>query len=124
MTPNKVSVRWVDTARSTFTKEARRLQNRALRGDTAVVRLGQLVFFCANQDAWMLDPEDGLARCLAHEGRKLPTGISETATQFGVEWTADYSIEGTVFIVRERETGAVRSIIGYPTQEIQSPMVS
>lgn len=69
----------------------------------------------------MLDPEDGLARCLACEGRKLPTGISETKTQFGIEWTADYSIEEAVFIVRERETGTVRSIIGYPTREIQSP---
>lgn len=48
MTPNKVSVRLVDTARSTFTKEARHLQNRALKGDTAVVRLGPLIFFCAN----------------------------------------------------------------------------
>lgn len=123
MTPEKVKVQMVDPHRSTFSKEARRIANRALRGDTSVVRLGPLIFFCANRDAWMLDPLDSFARCLMREGRTFSTGILETKTQFSVEWNADYTIEGEVFTVSERETGQVRSIIGYPTREIQSPML-
>lgn len=124
MKPNKVETRMVDFTRTAFTKEARYIQERAAEGYTKVVRLGPIIFFCANHDAWMLDPEDGFARCLMREGQKLPTGISETKRQFKVEWNADYMVEGDVFTVSERETGTVRSIIGYPTREIQSPMFS
>ncbi len=101
-----------------FTKEAKRIQKCARRGDARVVRLGPLIFFCGNQDAWMLDPEDHFARCLMRDGEELPLGIMEGRTQFRVEWNADYQIDGEVFTVCER-TGSVRSIIGYPTELIE-----
>ena len=66
----------------------------------------------------MLDPQDGLARCLARSGDALPTGIVETAHEFGIEWNATYYIEGDAFVVIER-AGRVRTIIGYPVTEIR-----
>ena len=83
-----------------------------------MVKLGPIIFFCANGDAWMLDPEDHFARCLMRAGEKLPLGIIENRKQFLVEWNADYQIEGEVFTVAER-SGSVRSIIGYPTRVIE-----
>ena len=122
MTSQHTELRVVDTRRNTFAKEARDIQERALEGCTKVVRLGPLIFFCANQDAWMLDPNDRLARCLMREGQKLPVGILETKTQFTIEWNAAYTIADEVFTVAERGTGQVRRIVGYPTREIEAPM--
>jgi len=45
--------------------------------------LGQLVFFSTETgDAWLLDPEDRMALCLAKEGSRLPVQIVETATRY------------------------------------------
>jgi len=67
----------------------------ARRGSVHIVSLGPLVFFSTRSgDAWMLDPEDALARPLARGGEALPAGILETATKFAVEWTHSYAIEG------------------------------
>lgn len=111
-------IRVVGPAESNFTKEARRIQKCALRGDTRVVRLDPIIFFCANRDAWMLDPEDHFARCLMRDGETLPLGIIENRKQFSIEWNADYQIEGDIFTVMER-SGSVRSIIGYPTHLLE-----
>ncbi len=112
------NVRVVGPEKASFTKEARRIQKCALRGDSRVVKLGPIIFFCANGDAWMLDPEDHFARCLMRDGEKLPLGIIENREQFHVEWNADYQIQGEVFTVAEG-TGSVRSIIGYLTRVIE-----
>src|SRR5208282_4102345 len=113
MFPEETDVRVVPPGKSNYVKEARRIQKCALRGDTRVVKLGPIIFFCANGDAWMLDPEDHFARCLMRDGEMLPHGITETREQFQVEWNADYQIDGEVFTVAVRN-GAIRSIIGYP----------
>ena len=65
----------------------------------------------------MLDPADGLALCLARSGDPQPFTITETSTTIGIEWNANYRIEGAVFSVVER-SGQVKSILGYPTREI------
>ncbi len=87
--------------------------------ETHIVTLGPLVFFSTDTgDAWMLDPQDGLALCLARDGDRQPFVITETQAQFAVEWNSDYQIEGGLFVVSERESGRTRTIMGYPTQEI------
>jgi hypothetical protein len=101
-----------------FTKEARSIQECALRGGTRVVKFGPIIYFCANRDAWMLDPQEHSARCLMCDGETLPLGIIEKPTQFSVEFTADYQIEGDIFNVME-PSGKVRSIAGYPTRLIE-----
>ena len=118
MSSNKIDVRVVEFEPATFTNEARSIQTRAAHGETVVVRIGSIIFFCANRDAWMLDAEDGFARCLVREGEKLPLGITESKTRFIVEWNADYSIEGEVFTFVERGTSSIRAITGYPTRQI------
>jgi hypothetical protein len=101
-----------------ITREADYITRRALEHDDRVVTFGQLVFFATETgDAWMLDPEDGLARCLARDGQPLPAGIIETPDRFGIEWNSSYRIEGEVFVVIE-SAGRLRAIYGYPVAEI------
>jgi hypothetical protein len=101
-----------------ITGEANYIIGRARDYDARVVTLGPLIFFSTGTgDAWMLDPEDGLALCLAQGGEAQPFTITETATTFSVEWKASYQIDGDMFIVTERP-GRIRAISGYPTSEI------
>jgi hypothetical protein len=98
--------------------EANYIISRARDYDARVVTLGPLIFFSTGTgDAWMLDPEDGLALCLAQGGEAQAFVITETATTFSVEWKASYQIDRDVFIVTERP-GRTRAISGYPTSEI------
>ena len=100
-------------------KEADYIIGRAQECDARVVTLGQLVFFSTETgDAWMLDPEDGLALCLARDGVLQDFTIAETAEQFAIQWSATYRIEGDRFIVSEN-AGRTRVIFGYPTKEIR-----
>ncbi len=92
---------------------------RAAESDARVVTLGQLVFFSTETgDAWLLDPEDRLALCLAKDGRRLPVQIVETATRFAIEWNASYKFENDAFIVTEGFS--VRAILGYPIDDLQA----
>jgi hypothetical protein len=101
-----------------ITDEANYIISRTQDNDARVVTLGPLILFSTETgDAWMLDPEDGLALCLARAGEAQPFTITETATDFSIEWKASYQIDGDVFIVAER-SGRIRSIWGYPTAEI------
>jgi len=98
--------------------EANYIIGRAKNNDARVIVLGPVVFFSTETgDAWMLDPEDGLALCLARGGETQPFTITETTTNFSIEWEATYQIDGDVFIVAER-SGQIRSVLGYPTREI------
>ena len=84
-----------------------------------IVTLGPLVFFAtATGDAWMLDPQEGLALCLARAGCEEEYDISETTDQFSVNWQASYRFDGEVMIVREHG-GRIRSVIGYPVDAIR-----
>lgn len=92
--------------------------NRAQNYDSRVVSLGSLIFFSTETgDAWMLDYKDGLALCLARAGEKQPFRIVETPEKFTIEWNVNYQIEGDKFVVIQK-SGQVRTILGYPTEEI------
>lgn len=78
---------------------------------------GRLVFFSTETgDAWILDPDKGLARCLSRDGEKQPVAINETSP--GIEWDSEYRIKGSLFTVLEY-SGSVCSILGYPTRQIE-----
>lgn len=101
-----------------ISREAEYIIRKAQGKDARIVRLGGLVLFSTQcGDAWLLDTEDELALCLARLGERQPFRIIETPTNFGIEWAANYRIEGERFIVIE-QTGQERTIIGYPTHEI------
>ncbi len=108
------------TARQTsISAEAEYIAGHATRLQTRIVTLGQLLFFATEPgDAWVLDPEDRLARCLAREGERLPTGITETAERFAIEWNFTYEIEGDSMVFTEGP-GRTRVVFGYPVAEIQ-----
>jgi len=82
-----------------ITGEASYIISRAENYDARVVTLGPLIFFSTETgDAWMLDPEDGLALCLARGGDTQPFTITETTTNFSIEWEATYQIDGMATI--------------------------
>jgi hypothetical protein len=88
---------------------------RAAQFDSRVVTLGELVFFStASGDAWMLDPEDGLA--LKQAGNRNPAKIVETASRFAIEWTASYRLDGDAFVTMDGS--GKRVILGYPVEEV------
>src|SRR5216683_6102234 len=98
-------------------REVDYIVGRAAQFDSRVVTLGQLVFFStATGDAWMLDPEDGLALKLAEAGNRNPAKIVETASRFAIEWTASYSLDGDAFVTMDGS--GQRVILGYPVEEV------
>jgi hypothetical protein len=90
----------------------------AARQDARVVSLSPLIFFSTETgDAWVLDPEDNLALCLARDGDPSPVHVKETEENYGIEWNSRYCIEDKLFTVAE-SSSRVRTIMGYPTQAI------
>ena len=101
-----------------MTGETEYIIGKAQECDARVVILGRIVFFSTNTgDAWMLDPDDGLAQCLARDGAKQDYMILETESSFQIGWNAQYEIQDDAFTVTTAD-GRVRTIIGYPTEEI------
>ena len=100
------------------TAEAEYIIGRAQQRDARLVTLGSIVFFSTDTgDAWMLDPEDGLALCLLRDGVKQDYMIAETESSLQIRWNAQYVVQDDAFTVATAD-GRVRTIIGYPTEEI------
>lgn len=84
-----------------------------------LLTLGKLVFFSTETgDAWILDPDQGRAKCLSLDGEKQPFTIRETSAEFGIDWDSEYRIKGSLFTAMEY-SGPVRTILGYPTRQIE-----
>ena len=104
--------------RHTVIGEVRYIVDRAQARQGAVVRLGPLVFFSTQTaDAWVLDPREGYALCLARDGDKQTVHIVETEKEFEIGWSHTYSIEGDAFIVTGAD-GTVLQTFDYPCPEI------
>jgi hypothetical protein len=115
--PN-VQRRLLDVSQVSVAAEARYIAGRAAQHEARVVSLGSLVSFSTTTgDAWLLDPEDGLALCLAVAGDARPYRIVETETRFVIEWTERYRIEGVSMIFVD-SSGSSRCVAGYPVEEI------
>jgi len=86
--------------------------------DSRIVILGPLIFFSTDTgDAWMLDPEDAAALCLARDGQPQTVRIIETERDFAIEWTHQYRIDGAVFTIVDN-SGRATSVQGYPTRRV------
>lgn len=106
-----------------FTAEAQSIQDSAASGIVRVVILGPLVFFsAASGDAWVLDPDKGVAAALARGGDLYPIPMTESATEMTIHWSTDYRIEDEIFLAIDRDGGAMRKIAGYPTALIASQL--
>jgi hypothetical protein len=100
-------------------KEVRYIQRRAANRDGRIVTIGPLILFSTETgDAWLLDPADRLALCLARDGDPEPIQITETATNFTIGWTGQYRIDGAAFVYLDTDTARARAIFGYPTEKL------
>jgi hypothetical protein len=109
----------VSQPQTNITGEANYIIERAQAYEARLVSLGPLIFFSTETgDAWVLDPADSLALCLARNGERQAFTITETTTQFAIDWQTNYQIEGEQFIIFEK-SGQTRTIIGYPLREIK-----
>jgi mevalonate kinase len=110
---------WVEGKTFRLAEEVRYFQRRAAWYDARIVTLGQLLLFSTETgDAWLLDPSDQLATPLARDGDVFPVHIKETDTNFVIGWIGVYRIDGAAFIYRDKDSGNIRTILGYPTQRI------
>ena len=100
--------------------EVRHIQRCAARHTGRIVTVGQLILFSTQTgDAWLLDKEDGLAAQLARDGDPEPILIEEMDANFSIEWKGRYRIEGAAFVYVDRETAGTRTILGYPTHQLE-----
>ncbi|HSF59245.1 MAG TPA: hypothetical protein VLD83_14330 [Candidatus Binatia bacterium] len=110
---------WVEGKTFRLAEEIRYMQRRAARQEARIVTVGQLLLFSTKSgDAWLLDASDQLATPLARDGEALSVHIEETDTNFAIGWTGAYRITGAAFVYRDKDSGNVRTILGYPTQRI------
>jgi hypothetical protein len=110
---------WVEGKSLRLAEEVRYIQRRAAQHDGRIVTLGQLLLFSTETgDAWLLDPSDQLATPVARDGEVLSVHIEETDTSFAIGWTGAYQIDGAAFVYWDKDSGNVRTILGYPTQRI------
>ena len=104
--------------RQTVVGEVRYMVERAQSRQGVLVRLGPLVFFSTQTgDAWVLDPSEGYALCIARDGEKQTVHIVETDKDFEIGWSHTYTIQDDAFIITGAD-GRVMRTFGYPTREI------
>ena len=105
---------------STIKGETDYIARRALQADGRVVTLGPLILFSTETgDAWILDPSDGRGHCLCRDGSRAPLTVVDRGDQVAIEWTGSYQIDGEAFTFVSLR-GGVRTVLGYPTREIQA----
>ena len=94
------------------------IRSRAAEQDGRLVSIGPLVLFSTETgDAWLLDPADQLAACLARDGEP-EVYFEETDSNFAIGWKGSYQIDGDTFVYIDRDTARVTTILGYPTHRL------
>ena len=82
--------------------------------------IAPLFMFAYDGDAWMLDPDDNMALCVAWRGAVQPREIVDVGRQIEILWDGTYEIDGATFVVDtdHRDIGR-RAILGYPMTQLQ-----
>lgn len=116
-----VSYQETVVSQASIHEEVAHIINSARSSITRVFGLGSLVLFSTQTgDAWMLDPDDEFALCLMKDGEPKPYEIGETETNFAIQWTGRYRIEGSLFSYIANDSPTHGTIIGgYPTALIR-----
>jgi len=105
--------------RASILREVDKITDCARGRDARIVSFGPLLFFSTDTgDAWMLDPRNHLALCLARDGDRQPITVTDEADSVAIDWKFGYAIEGDLFGVVD-QVGNSRAIIGYPVQVIR-----
>lgn len=90
-------------------READYIIEMAQARESHIVTVGSLVLFSTETgDAWMLDPDDFHALCLARDGIEQPVTIRETADSCRIGWTANTASKATRFMSRQRRVSRAR----------------
>lgn len=121
MNTNKRNIQPLSRARGeiNITSETEYIITKAEQRDARLVLFGSLVLFSTQTgDAWMLDPDDQLALCLAIDGVRQKFYVRDTQENYQIEWNARYAIDGEAFIIIPHG-GGQRVIMGYPINKIQ-----
>jgi hypothetical protein len=110
----------VDGKNFRFADEVRYIQRCAATRDGRIITIGQLILFSTSTgDAWLLDATDRLAARVARDGEPEPVHIEETDANFAIDWKGHYRIEGAAFVYVDRDTRQTRTILGYPTRQLE-----
>lgn len=79
-----------------------------------------ILFSTEGGDAWLLEPNEGLAICLAWHGERQEPGIHDKGRQLEIGWDGEFKIDGDNFAVDlEISTIGKRVILGYPVAELR-----
>lgn len=79
-----------------------------------------VLFSTAKGDAWLLEPDEGLAKCLVWQGARQQIGLRDDPARLEVEWDCEYELLGDFFRVEsEHPVIGSRAIAGYPLEEVR-----
>jgi hypothetical protein len=79
---------------ASLVREVNNIVEKAMESTSVVIRFGPSVLFSTETgDAWLLDPEEQLALCLARDYLKQDYYIAETPETFAVGWQAMFKID-------------------------------
>ena len=98
-----------------------------LRGQAKVVMTGRdlevgpfVLFSTGVGDAWLLEPDEGLAMCLVWQGGRQELGIRDDPARMEIAWDGAYELLGDFFrIESEHPQIGERAIAGYPLSELR-----
>jgi hypothetical protein len=80
---------------------------------------GDWILFSAQcGDAWLLDPEESLAVCLALHGQAQHGKVVEEPERYYIDFEARYRIEGDAFVFGHPD-GPEHCVPGYPVEHIR-----
>lgn len=102
--------------------ECAAIQEAERRGEVKVVMTGPevgagpfVLFSTGIGDAWMLDPEDRGAACLAWRSEARAPRITETSRHIEIGWDGGYDLLGAFMqVMTEAEGIGSRAVAGYP----------
>ena len=91
----------------------------AQQSDQRCVMIGTLLLFSTqSRDAWLLEPKDNLALCLARDGEAQSVHVVDSEKQFAIGWNKFFEFSDAVFVTIDHETGRRVAIDGYPIATI------
>lgn len=111
-------------------KECRAMIDATLRGDGKLVITGPeiinrplILFADGRGDAWMLEPNEGLAMPLCWQGNPCGPHLRDHGSRLEVLWNGTFSLAGDAFLADiEDETVGRRAIHGYDIDTLRQAM--
>ena len=108
------------TPPGTLGDEIAYVRRRARDHSSTVVFFGSLILFSSESgDAWVLDPSDNLAACIARAGDPEELSFWEDSNTCTIDWKGNFYIQKDLFCYIDGDSGRKVVILGYPTEQIE-----